>query len=276
MTGLPNNYVIADVLHNPTDTSQTVTYTIIPISPTGCAAGPSKTVVITVDPTLQVVPSTLSQTICNDGITNVTLYSPTIFSSGVITFNYTVVATGGVTGFTTPVAGLPNNSIISDVLHNPTDTYQTVTYRITPISPRCSPSDPDKIVVITVNPTPRIYPVPSNTIQCDSLTTNIQLQSPSLFTSGLITFKYTVTTTGSVTGYNTPVNGLNNNQIIGDKLINNTDHFQTVTYTVVPVSPTGCTDGSAKDIAVTVNPTPRVVPNNIFPGICYVGTPQAR
>ncbi|MGD0756169.1 MAG: PKD-like domain-containing protein, partial [Bacteroidales bacterium] len=275
VNGLPNNWVISDILHNPTDTSQTVTYTIIPISPTGCVAGPSKTVIITVDPTLQVVPSTLSQTICNDGITNVTLYSPTIFSSGVITFNYTVVATGGVTGFTTPVAGLPNNSVISDVLHNPTDTYQTVTYRITPISPRCSTSDPDKIVVITVNPTPRIYPIPSNTIQCDSLTTNIQLQSPSLFTSGLITFKYTVTTTGLVTGYSTPVSGLKNNQIVGDKLINNTDHFQTVTYTVVPVSPTGCLDGPAKDITVTVNPTPRVVPNNNFPGICYVGTPQA-
>jgi gliding motility-associated-like protein len=275
VTGLLNNSVISDVLHNPTDTSQTVTYTIVPISPTGCAAGPSKTVVITVDPTLQLVPSTLSQTICNDGITDVKLYSPTIFSSGVITFNYTVVATGGVTGFTTPVAGLPNNSVISDVLHNPTDTYQTVTYRITPISPRCSTSDPDKIVIITVNPTPRIYPVPSNSTQCDSTTTNIQLQSPSIFTSGLIKFKYTVATTGSMTGYTSPITGLPNNQIIGDKLINNTDHFQIVTYTVVPISPIGCTDGPSQNITVTVNPTPRVVPNNIYPSICYVGTPQA-
>ena len=130
VTGLPNNFVISDVLHNPTDTSQTVTYTIVPISPTGCAAGPGKTVVITVNPTPQVVPSILTQTICNDGTTNVTLTSPSIFTSGLITFNYTVVATGGVTGFITPVTGLPNNHVIVDVLHNPTDSPQTVTYTI--------------------------------------------------------------------------------------------------------------------------------------------------
>ena len=77
-----------------------MTYTIVPISPIGCADGPGKIVVITVNPTPQVVPSTLAQAICNDGTTNVVLSSPSIFTSGVITFNYTVVATGGATGFT--------------------------------------------------------------------------------------------------------------------------------------------------------------------------------
>ena len=81
------------------------------------------------------MPSTLTQTICNDGTTNVTLASPSTFTSGVITFNYTVVATGGVTGFTTPVTGLPKDHVIADVLHNPTDAPQTVTYTIVPISP---------------------------------------------------------------------------------------------------------------------------------------------
>ena len=278
VTGLPNNSVISDLLHNPTVTSQTVTYTIIPISPiTGCSAGPSKTVIITVEPTLQVVPIPLAQTICNETAINITLSSPTIFSGGrVITFNYTVVATGGVTGFSTPVAGLPNNSVILDVLNNPTDTYQTVTYRITPISPSCSTSDPDKIIVITVNPTPRIFPLPANGTQCDSLVTGIQLQSPSIFTNGPITFDYGVTTTGGMTGYTTPLSGLPNNHIIADRLKNETDHFQIVTYRVVPVSPPGCSNGTAQDINVMVNPTPRVVPNNVYPAICYVGTPQAQ
>jgi gliding motility-associated-like protein len=274
VAGLPNNSVISDLLHNPTAASQTVTYTIIPVSPmTGCAVGPSKTVIITVEPTLQVDPIPLSQTICNETALNITLSSPTIFSGGrVITFNYIVVATGGVTGFSTPVAGLPNNSIISDVLYNPTDTYQTVTYRVTPISPTCSTSDPDKIIVITVNPTPRIYPIPANNTQCDSLATSIQLQSPSIFANGTITFKYDVTTTGTVTGFTTPLSGLPNNQIIADRLKNRTDHFQIVTYSVVPVGPVGCTDGPSHDFAVTVNPTPKVVPDNVIPSICYVGT----
>ena len=232
--------------------------------------------VITVDPTPHVVPSTLTQTICNDGTTDVTLYSPTIFSNGVIKFNYTVVATGGVTGFSSPVAGLPNNSVIADELHNPTDTYQTVTYTIKPISPKCSTSDPDKIVVITVNPTPRIFPVPDNTTQCDSLTTSIRLQSPSIFADGIpVTFKYDATTTPTVTGFATSLSGLPNDYIIGDILKNHTDHYQTVTYSVIPVGPAGCSDGLAHDITVTVNPTPRVIPISHYPSICYVGTPLA-
>jgi hypothetical protein len=105
-------------------------------------------VVITVNPTPQVLPSTLSQTLCNDGTTNVTLTSPSTFTSGVITFNYTVVATGGVTGFTTPVTGLANNHVIADVLHNPSDAPQTVTYTIVPISPTGCPAGPAKIVVV--------------------------------------------------------------------------------------------------------------------------------
>ena len=275
VTGLLNNSVISDVLHNPTNEFQTVTYTIVPISPTGCSAGPSKTIVFIVDPTPQVIPSITSKTICNDGITNVTLYSPSIFSEGVITFNYTVVATGGVTGFTSPVSGLPNNYLITDALHNPTDQPQTVTYTIIPVSPRCSPTDPGEIVVFIVNPTPRIYPIPANTTQCDSLTTSIRLQSPSLFSNGLITFKYNVTSTGSVTGFTTPVIGLPDNHIIADKLVNTSDEFQVVTYTITPVSPSGCTDGVTKSVTVTVNPTPRADPGNIFPSICYTGTANA-
>ena len=278
VTGLPKDYLIADILHNPTDAPQTVTYTIVPISPSGCTAGPIRVVVITVNPTPQVVPSTLAQTICNDGTTNVTLGSPSTFSNGLITFNYTVAATGGVTGFTTPVTGRPKDFVISDVLHNPTDAPQTVTYTIVPISPSGCAAGPGKIVVITINPTPSIFPVPPNTIQCDNTTTAILLQSPSTFTSGLISFNYTVTTTGLVTGFTTTVNGLPNNQLIADNLSNKTDTFRIVTYRIVPVSPTGCSDGPARNITVTVNPTPRVFPLNPNikkdSSICYEGTTQ--
>ena len=71
---------------------------------------PSKTVVVTVNPTPQVIPSPVAQTLCNDGTTNVILNSPSTFTSGLITFNYTVVATGGVTGFSTPVSRIAKGS----------------------------------------------------------------------------------------------------------------------------------------------------------------------
>jgi hypothetical protein len=78
-----------------------------------------------------------------------------------------------------------------------------------------------------------------------------------------------------VAGFTTPISGLPNNQVIADKLINSTDNFQIVTYRVVPVSPTGCIDGPAQNITVSVNPTPRVIPINLDPSICYAGTLQA-
>ena len=79
---------------------------------------------------------------------------------------------------------------------------------------------------ILVNPTPRIFPVYPNTIQCDSTTTAILLQSPSTFTSGLVTFKFTATATGGVTGFTPSATGLANGFVIADNLINPTEHHR--------------------------------------------------
>ena len=105
------------------------------------------------------------------------------FTSGVITFNYTVVATGGVTGFTTPVTGLPKDYVIADVLHNPTDAPQTVTYTILRKSDWL-PGWPSKIVVVTVNPTPQVVPSTLTQTICNDGTTNVTLASPSTFNNG--------------------------------------------------------------------------------------------
>ena len=260
VSGLPNNHVIADKLINPTDSPQTVTYTIYPVSPTGCHDGPPVVITVTVNPTPRIFPVYPNTIQCDSTTTAILLQSPSTFTSGLITFKFIATATGGVTGFTASASGLPNNYVIADNLINPSDEPQTVTYVVTPVSPTGCPDGPSKIITVTVNPTPRIFPVPTNSIQCDSTFTNIQLQSPSTFTSGLVTFRYTVTATGGVTGFSTPVSGLPNNHVIADKLINPTDSPQTVTYTIYPVSPTGCHDGPPVVITVTVNPTPRIFP----------------
>ncbi len=259
-SGLPNDHVIADVLVNPTDSPQDVTYTITPVSPTGCADGPSVNVTVTVNPTPRVFPVPGASIQCDSTTTNITLQSPSTFTSGVVTFNYTATATGGVTGFTASATGLPNNHIITDKLINPTDAPQTVTYRVVPVSPTGCNDGPAVNIVVTVNPTPRIHPAPVNTIQCDSTATGIRLQSPSTFTSGVVTFKYTATATGGVTGYTPTATGLPNDHVITDVLINPTDDPQTVTYTITPMSPVGCHDGPSVNVTVTVNPTPRIFP----------------
>ncbi len=260
VTGLPKDHIITDVLNNPTDTVQTVTYTIVPVSPGGCGTGPAKIVVVYVNPTPRVFPVPGASIQCDSTTTNITLQSPSRFTSGVITFNYTATATGGVTGYTANATGLPNNHIITDKLINPTDAPQTVTYRVVPVSPTGCNDGPAENIVVTVNPTPRIFPVPPNTIQCDNTATSIMLQSPSTFTSGVVTFRFTATATGGVTGFTASASGLPNNHVITDILVNPTDAPQTVTYRVVPVSPTGCHDGPAVIFTVTVNPTPRIYP----------------
>ena len=214
--------------------------------------------VVTVNPTPQVVPGTFAQTICNKTNTNITLNSPSTFTSGIITFNYTVVATGGVTGFTTPVNGLPNGAVISDLLSNPANSPQTVTYTIVPVSPTGCANGPSQVVVVTVNPTPQVVPGTLAQTICNKTKTNIILNSPSTFTSGNITFNYTVVATGGVTGFTTPVNGLHNGTVISDLLSNPLNSPQTVTYTIVPVSPTGCANGPSQVVVVTVQPTPKL------------------
>src|SRR5208283_5142611 len=272
VNGLLNNALITDVLNHPSNAPQTVTYTVVPVSPTGCANGPAQVVVVTVNPTPQVVPSTLAQTICNHGTTNITLTSLSTFTTGNISFNYSVVATGGVTGFSSPVNGLLNNALITDVLNNPSNDPQTVTYTVVPVSPTGCANGPAQVVVVTVNPTPQVVPSTLAQTMCNHGTTNITLTSPSTFTTGNISFNYSVVATGGVTGFSSPVNGLLNNALITDVLNNPSNAPQTVTYTVVPVSPTGCANGPAQVVVVTVNPTPQVVPSTLAQTICNHGT----
>jgi hypothetical protein len=173
---------------------------------------------------------------------------------------------------------------ITGIFSNYTDHPITVTFTIIPTGPVTSyavdpPCTGSSITAtVTINPTPRIFPVPATTAQCDSTTTSILLHSPSTFTTGSISFDHTYTTTGPVTGFTTATTGLPNNSYITDKLVNLTNVFQVVTYSVTPVSPVpGCVVGPTKSFTVIVNPTPSVRPINLYnlkpdSSICFGGT----
>ena len=184
-------------------------------------------------------------------------------------------------GITTSLSmnGTAIGNQITGIFSNSNDLPVTVTFTIIPTGPLTTFCVGNPITAtVTVNPTPRVIAIPASTIQCDSTTTSIQLQSPSTFTSGLISFNYTVSTTGPVTGFITPTTGQSNNHVIADKLINHTDVFQVVTYTIIPVNPVlSCSNGAAINVPVTVNPTPRATPynrTNFKPdsSICFGGT----
>ena len=202
------------------------------------------------------------------------------------TFRWTVTYPSGLTQNFTSTPGIPAlaiGDVINGTFTNTTDAPLKAIFRIVPTGPATTFCIGQPIYdTVVVNPIPRAFVLPANSLQCDSTATNIRLTSPSTFTSGLVTFKYTVTTNdrfnvsfpGSVTGFVNSTN-LPNNHIVADVLANQTDAWQNVIYRVVPVSPVGCADGPSVNAVVKVNPTPRAVPlNSIKPAICYGGTSE--
>jgi gliding motility-associated-like protein len=268
VSGAPNDHIIADTLVNPTDIPQTVTYVITPVSPLGCNDGPSQSVIVIVNPTPRIFPVLEDLIQCDSTTTSITVLSLSTFTTGLIRFNFTATAPAGLEGYTPDAQGLHNGDIIEDRLINLTDGPLSVTYRVVPLSPLGCNAGPVQVFTVTVNPTPRIFPVPPDIIQCDSAITSILLRSPSTFTDGLIAFRYTVTATGGVTGFTTPQSGLSNNHVIDDRLVNPTDEPQTVTYTIYPISPLGCNEGPRQIITVRINPTPRFYVTAVADTLC--------
>jgi gliding motility-associated-like protein len=286
---------LTENLVNNTNDVQTVSYTFTPHIRPGdggseCTGGIPVTVTIKINPQPKIAVTTNPVLCFNENARfNLSTVNTVISTGGQwrydveITYPADVTGTYGGPGATVTVPNLTLIGIASfiDAPINTSDGVRTLSYKFTPHirpgdgGPDCQNGIPVTLT-ININPQPRIFPIPLNTTQCDKTTTSIQLQSPSTFTAGAISFDYTVTPNSGVTGYSTtPVTGLGNNSKITDNLVNSTDHFQIVTYRVIPVSPTGCAPGQYRDISVTVNPTPKVIPNNLVPAICYTGTTLA-
>ena len=279
---------LTDNLTNTTDVVQTVTYTFTPHIMPGdggpeCQSGVPLIVTVHLDPQPKITVVT-NPVLCYDGDAtfNISTVNTTLYTASLWRYDMNVVYPAGVTG--SWAAGLTDRTenSITDNLTNTGDVVQTVVYTFTPhIRPGDGGSEcrngVQVIVNVLIDPQPRLFPIPPNTIQCDSILTNIVLQSPNVFSSGFITFDQSVSGDGTISGYSTvPVNGLPNNHVIADRLVNLTDAYHAITYRIVPVSPTGCSSGAAVDISVTVNPTPRVVSLNPNlkrdSSICYGGT----
>ena len=268
-TVLSSGDAITDRLVNSSDKPGDVIYTITPVSPVGCSDGPSVTVTVTVEPTPRVLPVPLDTDQCNSTATNIRLESPSEFKNGKVSFRYSVTSTGSVTGISEDMTGLSNGYVIKDRLFNSSDAPQTVTYVIVPVSPGGCGEGASVAVKVTVNPTPRIHPVPENTIRCNNTPANIALLSPSTFTSGSVSINLTATAPEGLTGFTAEETGLPSGYLIPDLLANSTDAPLEVTYTLVPVSGVACDNGPSVSFKVTVNPTPRATPVNLKPAICY-------
>ena len=238
-----NAAAIAGTLNNATNTSQTATYIVTPVS--ASCNGTSFTVTVTVNPSAVINPMTA--TICTGASFALT---PTDGASGIVPtgtiYSWAVpTVTGGVTGGISAA----NTAVIAGSLNNATNTTQTATYLITPASASCNGTT--FTLTVLVNPLAAINPMTDAV--CSGTTFAI---TPINTTNGLVPAgtRYTWFAP-SVTGGLTSGVSATNAVIISGTLVNTTSSTQTATYTITPIAGT-CT-GSDFTVTVTIRPVPK-------------------
>jgi len=200
---------------------------------------------ITVNPGTSILNQAIS--ICNggtfsvmpqDGNGNVIPYT-TFYTWSVPVLNPAKSITGGYS------MSMAQDSV-SQTLTNKTNQPATATYTVTPIAESCN-SIPFTLVV-TVNPTPDITFSRPNQVVFPGKTTEPVTAS---FTSGNISYNWTVDVPSGITGQVKPVT----NQIPAQALVNLTNQKLTVIYTVTASYADGSTClGTSKSYLITVNP----------------------
>lgn len=250
---------IPDVLLNPTFLPQTVTYTITPYSPGGCAGAPI-TVVVTVDPAVTPANAGPDASLCATGASNAYRLKG----------NKPDVGTGVWKLVSTHLSTLP-------VIDVPTDFETTVrgllvgeTYRFEwAITGAGACSNSADLVDITFTPLPVIsVPVTDKTICQNNLaaiTINSDIPTQFIWTS--------VASSPGITGHSNPTtrSAILNTITINDLLLNSDFAQGTVTYTITPYSPTGC-EGAPITIVVKVDPAVTTATAGANTSICNTTT----
>ncbi len=278
-------FTIPDVLTNTSDTVQWVTYTITPLV-FGTCPWPDETITIYVNPSPSVQVTVTEDTICDLGTTVIDVASLTSLTSGVVKYNYTIESVSGDILGQTEGFGEDLGSF-TQTLDNRTDNVQWVQYRIHPyteggsVGTDCDGGDiGDTLIIIYVNPTPRIEVVVANDTICDMGTSTITVSSPTSLTSGDVVFDYTVESTSGplsqIDGYSEA-----DSVSLGDfyqTLNNHTETVQWVEYRIHPHtlgggSGTNCDYGDIEDTTfiIYVNPTPRIEASTLDSVICNDG-----
>jgi len=204
---------LADVLDNPTTTTQSVTYTFRPqiAGGLGCQ-GDNVVVTISVNP-LPTVTASVQPDICSGEFINITL-TPDVANTVAI---WTVSAPPGVAG-----ASNGAGNLIFQTLFNNNNAASIVTYTVTPRVNGCD--GPAIVIPVVVNPKPVLTLPPPVTV-CHGNTLNVPLVSNVAGT----TFAWTV---DDPSGLGVPLVGSGNTI---NQLLNNTTGSQaSLTYSITP------------------------------------------
>ncbi len=262
--GVAAAFVQNDRFHNTTLTTKKVRYSVRPVSAANCK-GPAKTVELTVEPIIEIVPNPAAASICGDGLvnTNIQLTSGSVPSAGGISFSYSAAASSVlVSGFAPIVANLTNPSTIGDLPVNNSNVVQTITYTVTPTAAGAKNGagcvGTPVPIVVTVEPKPKVT-IPTTKTICEDDAVNIVLASPTVPSTGAasVTIDMVAVATGNVTGFVTPAN-FANGATLGDVLVNNDPTNSSVEYKFTPKF--GSCVGTQVSTIVTVSPRPVITP----------------
>ena len=258
---------ITGILTNPTNTPQTVVYTVTP-RVGNCVTGAPFTLTVTVNPR-PIIPNQ-NTVICSGDAFTVTPAnaSPTTIVPSVTTYTWTVIDNPNVTGeiwYTTA------QTSITGTLTNPTNVPQIVVYTVTPTSGAVGTcSGAPFTVTVIVNPSPNI---PSQTVTVcsgNTFTVSPVNAAPMPIVPTGTTYTWTVVSNPNVAGQNNQSVPQTN---ISQTLVNLTNTVQTVVYTVTPRSgAAGNCVGPFFTVAVTLNPSIAIITGNT--SVCINGTSQ--
>jgi hypothetical protein len=283
-TGLPLSQLIQDNLDNLSDSAQRVVYTITPHLQNAdggisCAGVPIQ-VEIWVEPTATVNPAPILDTICDNGLTNITLVSPSV-PTRPVQFRYTVIPVNPanvditLNGDTT---ALLNNDIIGDNIDNQTNIAQEVRIVITPYTvdnngdEKCSGRSDTAIV--WVEPTPLVSSFPPVDTICDAEATHISIGSPTIPTLP-VRFRYTVVPANPADvdiTFESDSTDLTVSDLIEDIIDNLSDDAQEIRIIITPYTVDGGGNERCAGIADTsiiwVEPTPVILSTPMADTIC--------
>ncbi len=269
-SGVVANYLSNDIFTNTGASSLTVTYTVVPVSSAGCL-GASRVVTLTINPE-PVMATNLDGGVCSDvaiGIilnTNGSSVAAADYDITALTIAPGLIANAG--NVTVPASGVSASYISSDIFQNTGTTPLNVTYTVLPNSGASCAGNP-RVITLIVNP----EPIMSNSLDatvCSSISTGLTLNTNGTSVSAS---NYNITIRNIAGGLvasganvAVPATGVAANYLANDKFANTTSSVLTVTYTVVPISATGC-PGPAKLITISINPEP-VLSASLDASIC--------
>jgi gliding motility-associated-like protein len=250
---------IAGTLNNPTNTTQTASYTVTPTS-NGCQ-GDSFSVVVTVNPR-PVVPAQAAAICSGTAFTVTPINSGSTIVPAGTTYTWTVNPNTNVTGQSaSSVAGI---STISQTLTNTSNTAQTLIYTVTPTSGTAGNCVGSPFTIsVTVNPRPSIanYAISS----CSgSLFSGTPISTSPNSIPLNTNYTWTVTSPAGISGASNQIVGF---ATIGQTLTNSINSAINVVYNVTASSgtaPNTCT--ATFTVTVTVNPRPLI--SNVAVVLC--------